>query len=94
MLPSEPSLCCGLSGQALVLRRFARMTGDGRFARRARDRTREAVHLASEAPDSETFSLWLGKLGVALAVMLQAASDESFPMLLPPDRQRDCLDSR
>ncbi len=84
MLPGEPSLCCGLSGQALVLRRYARMTCDARFARRARDRTREAALLASQAPAEETFDLWAGKLGVALAVLLQATGDGSFPLFIPP----------
>ncbi len=66
--PSVGHLCCGAAGQGYAFLALYRMTGDGRYVDRARDRLQCAVGFAGThgmLPES----LYKGELGVALLEM-------------------------
>jgi hypothetical protein len=76
-------MCCGLTGQALALQRFADLAGDARFARRAYERLARAAEIAEPMRDV-LLSLWHGSLGVALVAEQRLHGIKCFPLLEPP----------
>lgn len=77
---ANPSLCCGLAGEALSLSEVARASGDATWHARARLLLERAVALPFDpvAPHS----LFRGRFGIALAgIELEHAEHASFPLL-------------
>lgn len=70
-LGDEACLCHGTAGAALVAQRFAAVTGDARFARRARALYRRTLALAPRVLRGE--GLMFGAVGVAAALAAATA---------------------
>ncbi len=83
---ADASLCCGSSGQALALARYARLSGDRRFRRRARARLDQALAQSRRLPLEK---LWQGQAGVALTALRFMAGGGRFPVVeSPPPKRR------
>lgn len=85
LVSKNPTLCCGLAGQSVVLQRYADVSGDARFTRRAH----ACISRATRAVDGMTsrkpsLGLWQGALGVALVAMSRLARERAFPCIEPP----------
>jgi serine/threonine-protein kinase len=78
-----PSLCCGLAGQAVALHKYAELSGDRRFARRANARLRRAIRLVADGARLPFLGLWKGTLGVALVAMARLHDEGAIPCLEP-----------
>jgi serine/threonine-protein kinase len=88
LLSANPSVCCGLAGQALALQRYADVAGDPVFDRRAYARLKRAATLVDRAvpgkPGGEfALSFWQGSLGVALAALARLHHERFVPCLEP-----------
>jgi hypothetical protein len=83
---ANPTLCCGLVGQAVALQRYAEVSGDGRFTRRAAARLRRAIELAGQANDLPLLGLWGGMLGIALVALGRLHGEQALPCLEAPGR--------
>jgi hypothetical protein len=80
-----PHLCCGLAGQSVALQRYADVSGDASFRRRAHACIARAVRaLEQTVPRKPPIGLWQGALGIALVAMSRAARERSFPCLEAP----------
>jgi hypothetical protein len=55
---SVPTLCCGLKGQAVALHRYAEVSGDTRFARRADAPLLRAIRSVEANDDVPLLGLW------------------------------------
>jgi eukaryotic-like serine/threonine-protein kinase len=86
LLTAVPTLCCGLAGQAVALQRYADLSGDRSFARRADARLRRALHLAQDAKDLPLLAIWSGMLGIALVALGSLLGERALPCLEPPAR--------
>lgn len=82
---SDPSLCCGLAGQAVALARFAEVSGDEAFAQLAEARLLASIASAESLDASLRLALWPGTLGVALtaANALRGRTSSPFFALRP-----------
>jgi lantibiotic modifying enzyme len=82
------SLCCGMTGHALALQRYADVVGDSRWKRRAYERLVRATAAcgaiggSSGSPD---LGLWQGPLGVAMVAMRRLSGNRRVPFLEPAD---------
>ena len=84
-MSTNSSLCCGLAGHAVALQRYADLSGDARFARRAYARLTRAAETIDGAPDDQWLGLWQGALGVALVGLSRLKGEKTFPCLeVPP----------
>jgi len=82
---TNPSLCCGLAGQAIALQRYASLVDDPLFRRRARDRLAHAAQILEASGDtSRLLGLWQGSLGVALVAMARRRGEHALPCLEAP----------
>jgi hypothetical protein len=77
----NPTLCCGLAGQTVALQRYADLSGDSRFARRAYDRLVRAIRIVESGVEESPFGLWKGTLGVALVALSRLHGERSFPCI-------------
>jgi hypothetical protein len=73
-------ICCGLAGHALVLQRYADVSGDRRYTKRAHARLARAAQTLQRLPDNR-LQLWQGVLGVALVGMKRARGERDFPCI-------------
>jgi lantibiotic modifying enzyme len=73
-------ICCGLAGHALVLDRYADVSGDKRYTKRAYARLARAARLFDGSPDYR-LQFWQGALGVALVAMKRARGERDFPCI-------------
>jgi hypothetical protein len=75
---TNAGICCGLAGHALVLQRYADVSGDARYAKRAHARLRKAAQIWERAAGLP-FGFWQGALGVALVCMKRERRERDFP---------------
>jgi hypothetical protein len=81
LLGLNPTLCCGLAGQAVALQRFADVSGESQFARRAYARLARAIQMTESPPGPSLLSLWTGTLGLALVALLRLHGEAHFPCI-------------
>jgi hypothetical protein len=80
----SPTLCCGLTGHAMALQRFADVSGEAAYARRAYRRLASALPLAEREIGSVFLGLWQGSLGIALVAMGRLCGERTIPCHEPP----------
>jgi hypothetical protein len=78
-----PTLCCGLAGASLALQRYAELSGDVRYRRRAYALLVRAARLAGTDEALPFAPLMQGTLGVALVVLERLHGERSIPLLEP-----------
>jgi hypothetical protein len=83
----NPTLCCGLTGQAVSLARYADATADAGARRRARVVLARAAQ-GFAASDAPTLHLWQGPLGAALVALQWKAGESSVPCFEAPAEAR------
>jgi hypothetical protein len=83
LMSALPSVCCGLAGQSIALQRFADLTGDTWFARRAYARLKRATEIADYG--EHTWELWRGGLGVGVAALARMNGERAFPCIEAPE---------
>jgi hypothetical protein len=83
---ADPSLCCGLAGQAVVHRRLCAAAPREPHARRARARLLRATESCERTLDRpEALLLLFGALGVATVLLHDEAGEVQVPCFeLPP----------
>jgi serine/threonine-protein kinase len=81
---SNPTLCCGMAGQAYALLNYYRCSGEPAWLHRARDAARRAAALAEQGDPARSdpsgwrsHSLYKGKLGVAVLAADLAAPERA-----------------
>jgi hypothetical protein len=81
---ASPTLCCGLAGQSFALQRWAVVSGDACFSRRAYGRLKRAVTVYRQ-DDPWFFALYQGALGIALVAMTRVheSARPTFPCIEP-----------
>ena len=84
LVTASPTLCCGLTGQAVALHRYAERSGDRRFTRRADARLGRAIRIVEQAGDETPFlGVWQGVLGIALIAMGRLHGEQAIPCVEP-----------
>ena len=87
LVTPSPTLCCGLTGQAVALQRYAERSGDKRFTRRADARLARAIRIVEETGDETPFlGVWQGVLGIALVAMGRLHGEQAIPCVEPPSQ--------
>jgi hypothetical protein len=79
---ASPTLCCGLAGQSLALERYAALSGDARFSKRAYARLARAVAIY-RSDDPWYLAFYQGALGIAHVAMARRHGERTFPVIEP-----------
>lgn len=77
------TFCCGLAGASVALQRYAELSGDIRYARRAYARLMRAIRIAETRGKIAFLALMQGTLGIALIALGRLHSERTIPLLDP-----------
>jgi hypothetical protein len=84
LVSDSPTLCCGLTGQAVALHRYAERSGDRRYTRRADARLARAIRVVERPGDETPFlGVWQGVLGIALVALGRTHGERVVPCIEP-----------